>query len=90
MKTTLWSILLLLLITSTLATAASEQNADAQPNNTVQVSSADNEAKVTTENPRVTGHKITSSELEALKAKIGVYEEGKNYSQLVDGYGASC
>ena len=87
MRTALWSILLLLLITSTLATAASEQNADAQPNNTVQVSSADNEAKVTTENPRVTGHKITSSELEALKAKIGVYEEGKNYSQQVDGYG---
>jgi hypothetical protein len=87
MKTTLWSILLLLLITFTLATAASEQNADAQPNNKMQVSSADNEAKVTTENLRVTGHKITSSELEALKANIGVYEEGKNYSQLVDGYG---
>ena len=89
MKTALWGILLLLLITfSTLAiTAASEQNAYAQSKNTAQVASSRNETKETTEKPAVAGHKITPSELEALKSKIGVYEVGRNYSQQVDGYG---
>ena len=32
-------------------------------------------------------HKITSSELNTLKNKIGVYIEGNNYTQNVDGYG---
>ncbi|MBN1245425.1 C1 family peptidase [Candidatus Bathyarchaeota archaeon] len=89
MKTTLWVILLLLLITSsTLATTAtSEQNAYTQSNNAAQVSNAHNATKRATEKPTVAGHKITSAELEALKNKIGVYEAGQNYSQLVDGYG---
>jgi hypothetical protein len=88
MKTALWVILLLLLITSTLATTAtSESNAYAQPNNAVQASSAPNAAKKAAEKATVAGHKITLSELEALKSTIGVYETGQNYSQLVDGYG---
>ena len=84
MKTALLGILLLLLITSALTTTAtSEQNAKTQSNNTSQVSNA----VTATENPEVTGHKINSSELEALKNDIGVYETEQNYSQLVDGYG---
>ena len=88
MKTALWVILLLLLLTSsTLATTAtSEQNTYAQSNNATHTSSVHNTTKKTAEKPTVTGHKITSSELEALKSKIGVYEEGQNYSQQVDGY----
>lgn len=89
MKTALWGILLLLLITSSTlaATATSEQNTYAQTKNAAQVSSAHNTTKITAEKPTVAGHQITSSELEALKNKIGVYEAGQNYSRLVDGYG---
>jgi C1A family cysteine protease len=89
MKTALWITLLLLLITSsTLATATTnEKNTDTQPNNTTQVSSTHTAMTETTEKPRVTGHKITSSELEVLKNKIGIYEADQNYSQMVDGYG---
>jgi hypothetical protein len=39
------------------------------------------------ETPRVAGHKISLSELETLKAGVGVYKEGQNYSLQVDGYG---
>jgi hypothetical protein len=85
MKTTLWIILLLLLLSSPIlaTTATNEQAAYAQSNNAPQ----DASANTTTEKTRVAGHKITLSELEALKNKIGVYEAGQNYSQLVDGYG---
>jgi C1A family cysteine protease len=88
MKTALWSILLLLLLTSsTLATMTTSQtNALTQLNNTGQVSSIPNTTKKATDTPKVDGHKITSSELEALKNKIGVYDAGQNYSQLIDGY----
>jgi hypothetical protein len=89
MKTALWSILLLLLTTSsTLAvTATSEKNEYAQSNALAQFLSALNPTKGTTEKTLVAGHKITLSELEALKSQIGVYDDGQNYSQLVDGYG---
>ena len=89
MKTALWSLLLLLLLASSTlgATTTSGGSAYTQSNNTAQVSTADNPTKGTTEKPKIAGHKITSSELEALKNKIGVYEAGQNYSQQVDGYG---
>ena len=89
MKTALWSLpLLLLLAFSTLgATTTSGGSAYTQSNNTAQVSTADNPTKGTTEKPKIAGHKITSSEIKALKNKIGVYEAGQNYSQQVDGYG---
>jgi cyclophilin family peptidyl-prolyl cis-trans isomerase len=88
MKTTLWSLLLLLLLASSTlgATTTSGGNAYTQSNNTAQVSTDDNPTKGTTEKPKIAGHKTTSSELEALKNKIGVYEAGQNYSQQVDGY----
>jgi hypothetical protein len=35
----------------------------------------------------LTGVRIKPSELEALKSSIGVYEVGKDYSQVVDGHG---
>jgi hypothetical protein len=90
MKTTLWGTLLLLLLIASsplAATAIGEKNANAQPISTALVSNAQNATKATAEKPLVAGHKITSSELDALKNKIGVYEPGQNYSQVVDGYG---
>lgn len=39
------------------------------------------------EKPSLIEHKITSSELDMLKSKIGVAVEGYNYNQLVDGHG---
>ena len=39
------------------------------------------------ENRGVVEHKITPSELEELKRKIGVWEEGRNHNQIVNGHG---
>jgi hypothetical protein len=88
MKTALWSIPLLLLLTSsTLAIITTNPiKTLTQLNNTVHVSNISNATKKAADNPRVDGHKITSSELEALKNQIGVYDDGQNYSQLIDGY----
>ncbi len=38
-------------------------------------------------NMSLTEHKITATELSTLKGKVGVYQQGKNYSQIVEGYG---
>jgi hypothetical protein len=92
MKAAYLSIILLLLITSSALaarTTTSQKNAETKLNtNTLGSSNLNPEVtKETAEKPVIAGHKITQSELEALKNIIGVYEEGQNYSQLVDGYG---
>lgn len=39
------------------------------------------------ERTEIVEHKITNSELEKLRSQIGVYQEGQNYNQIVNGYG---
>ena len=92
MKAAYLSIILLLLITSSAlaaTTTTSQKNAETKLNTNALGSSNPNleVTKETAEKPVIAGHKITQSELEALKSIIGVYEEDQNYSQLVDGYG---
>ena len=36
----------------------------------------------------ITEHKITKVEVEKLRSQLGVYAEGKNYNQIVDGHGS--
>ena len=40
-----------------------------------------------TEKAGIIEHKITQSELEELRSKVGVYTEGQNYNQQINGYG---
>ena len=39
------------------------------------------------EQARIVEHKISSFELDELKRKLGVREEGRNYNQIIDGHG---
>jgi len=39
------------------------------------------------ERARIVEHRITALELEKLKREIGVWEEGRNYSQIIGGHG---
>ena len=39
------------------------------------------------EQARIVEHKTSSFELEELKRKLGVWEEGRNYNQIIDGHG---
>jgi len=86
------TILIILLAFSSVVTITHEapatlsQNPNSQPTsiNNPPISTAEKPAP---EKPRITQHKITPTELQALKNTIGVYEPDQNYTQTVDGHG---
>ena len=50
-------------------------------------STLNNSSQESFENIALKEHKITPSELEKLKSTLGVYQQGKNYNQIVNGHG---
>ena len=44
-------------------------------------------AQASAESIGIEEHKITTSELGKLKSQVGVYQEGQNYNQIVNGHG---
>ncbi|MGD8507122.1 MAG: hypothetical protein PVF15_10750, partial [Candidatus Bathyarchaeota archaeon] len=73
-------LLLLLVGMSTLAFNIQPTSADLK---TVE----NHSKKGSNEQPIVVEHKISSLELEELKRELGVWEEGRNYNQIIDGHG---
>ena len=51
------------------------------------VNGAGSDQKIDDMQPRTIEHRITGSELQLLKSRIGVRQEGQNYNQTVDGHG---
>lgn len=43
--------------------------------------------KESDKNPKIVSHKMSNSEFENLKQKIGIREKNKNYNQIINGYG---
>ena len=71
---------LLLICMSTLAFNIQPLNAG------LQTAKNQNE-KGNNEQVKIVEHKISTSELEELISKFGVWEEGRNYNQIIDGHG---
>jgi hypothetical protein len=68
------------------ASASNQKNVNSSisieglPNNTYPM-------KFNPDKARVAEYKITVIELEELKSKVGAYEEGRNYNELINGHG---
>lgn len=69
------------------ANASSWENANSPLIDVETFPNSSNVAIGNVEEVRIAEHKITQSELEELKSRVGVYVEERNYNQLVGGYG---
>jgi len=69
------------------ANASSKENANSPLIGVETFPSNSNVAKGNVEEVGIAEHKITRFELEELKSRVGVYVEGRDYNQMIDGYG---
>ena len=69
------------------ANASSEENANSPLIDVETFPNSGNAAIGNVEKARIAEHKITQFELEELKSRVGVYVKGRDYNQLINGYG---
>ena len=69
------------------AGAINQENVNSSSIDIEQAVSSSYPMKSNPEKARVAEHRITAVELEELKSKAGVYVEGQNYNQLINGHG---
>jgi hypothetical protein len=69
------------------AGSSNQENVDSSSINMEQTVSSSYPMKSNPEKARVAEHRITAVELKELKSKVGIYVEGQNYNQLIDGHG---
>jgi hypothetical protein len=81
------AIITVLVLSAFISTLQGSFRISQESQSSTQKENSNYSAQVSSKKVGVEEHKITAAELGKLKSQVGVYEEGQNYNQIVDGYG---
>ena len=81
------AIITVLILSAFISTLQGSQAISQESQSSTQKEKSNYLAQVSSEKVGVEEHKITAGELGKLKSQVGVYEEGQNYNQIVNGHG---